>query len=120
MTSDSGAVEAMAAPFSESVPDIAAKAVYDAVDPLSGDHIATVIHMSEHLFWDNQMPGDTDIERQLAAVRVICRVAVDATLDALAANISDEMVEAGMEFSFPRAPSATFRAMLTAAKGGRG
>ncbi len=64
----------------------AAQAIYDAIDPLSGDHIATVIHMSDHLFWDGVGAGSelTDIERQLEAVRIICRAAAVAALSAAA------------------------------------
>jgi hypothetical protein len=68
---------ALAGTWTDSAEDRAAKAIYDAVEPLSGDHIATVIHMSDHLFW-HELPGETDIESQLAAVRLICRVAARA------------------------------------------
>lgn len=59
------------------------KAIYDAVEPLSGDPIAVVLHNSDHLFWDDRLPGDTDVERQLAAVRIICDTAARAALQAL-------------------------------------
>lgn len=59
----------------------AARAIYDAEDPLSGDHIATVLHLSDHLFWDSV--GDDsmkDVDCQLEAVRIICRAAARAAL----------------------------------------
>lgn len=59
------------------------KAIYDAVEPLSGDPIAVVLHNSDHLFWDDRLPGNNDIERQLAAVRIICDTAARAALQAL-------------------------------------
>lgn len=59
------------------------RAIYDAVDPLSGDSVGTVIHLSDHLFWDDRVPGDTDIERQLEAVRIVCRAAATAAIAAL-------------------------------------
>jgi len=78
------ALNLIAAPFGDTPSDVAAKAIYDAIDPLSGDPIATVIHMSDHLFWDDRLPGATDIERQLAAVRLICRIAACVVLETVA------------------------------------
>lgn len=71
-----------------------ARAVYDAEDPLSGDTIATVIHMSDHLFWDDTLSGESDTDRQLEAVRIICRAAARAVLQALR-DPTPEMIEAG-------------------------
>lgn len=71
--------DALAAPFADDIEDRAAKAVYDAIEPLSGDPIGVVIHMSDHLFW-HDLPGSIDLESQLAAVRVICRVAAAAAI----------------------------------------
>lgn len=59
------------------------KAIYDAVEPLSGDPIAVVLHLSEHLFWDDRLPGATDVEQQLAAVRIICETAAAAAIAAM-------------------------------------
>jgi hypothetical protein len=64
----------------------AAQAIYDAVDPLSGDTIGTVIHMSDHLFWDDNLEGGTDLEQQIAAVKIVCRAAAEAALTAFLAS----------------------------------
>lgn len=73
-----------------------AKAIYDATDPLSGDPIATLIHVSDHLFWDGVDPEKemTDLERQLEGVRIVCRTAATAALKALR-EPTPAMVEAG-------------------------
>jgi len=75
-----------------------AKAIYDATDPLSGDPIATLVHVSDHLFWDGVDPEKemTDLERQLEGVRIVCRAAAIAALKALREPTS-EMVEAGAD-----------------------
>lgn len=78
VTTPDPALMALAGPWTDSEDDRAAKAIYDAEDPLSGDPIGVVIHLSDHLFLDDRLPGETGIEKQLAAVRVICRVAARA------------------------------------------
>ena len=67
----------------EALVERVARAIFDKTEPLSGDAIGTVIHMSEHLFWDDRLPGNTDIDRQLAAVRIICKEAANAALAAI-------------------------------------
>ena len=69
----------------DSMVERCAKAIYDATDPLSGDPIATLIHVSDHLFWDGVQPDKemTDIERQLEAVQEVCRAAARAAINAL-------------------------------------
>lgn len=96
---DSGFVQAFArhrlAALSQSARPVAsegeavehvAQAIFDAIDPLSGDTIGTVIHMSDHLFWDDDVKGKTDLECQIDAVKTVCRAAAEAALRAIATS----------------------------------
>lgn len=56
------------------------KAVFDAIDPNTGDTIGTTIHMSVEMAY-----GDGEIEQQLVAVHKTCRAAFTAALQAIEA-----------------------------------
>lgn len=63
--------------------DMVARAIYDATEPLSGDHISTVLVASDHLFPNHEhLEGNsTSKAYQLAAMdvcRTIARVAIEA------------------------------------------
>lgn len=49
-----------------------ARAIYDAVDTISGDTIATVISMPSHLF-ETIDDGETEVEAVLRATMSVCR-----------------------------------------------
>jgi len=70
--------------------ELAAQAIYEAIDPHSGDTIATVIHNSDHLFWESAEDNDADLAKQLEAVKEICRVAAQAALDVARAQASSD------------------------------
>lgn len=105
-----------------SVVEKLARAIYDATDPLGGDPIATLIHVSDHLFWDGVQPDKemTDLERQLSAVQEVCRSAARAALKALR-DPTPEMVEAGQQCeAWGGDGGQIYRAMIDAALDGEG
>lgn len=70
-------------PDSEMVERVA-KAIYDATDPLSGDHIATVIVASEHLFPGRQhTEGNSSSKAYQLAAMDVCRAAARAAIEAM-------------------------------------
>lgn len=62
--------------------ELVAEAIYDAVDTISGDTIATVISMSSHLF-ETIDDGETEVEAVLRATMSVCRDAARAAIAAL-------------------------------------
>lgn len=54
-----------------------ARAIYDAIDPNSGDSIATTIHLTEHI------PPHGTVAEQLEQVMNTCRAAADAAIAAM-------------------------------------
>lgn len=62
--------------------EIVAQAIYDAVDTISGDTVATVISMSSHLF-ETIDDGETEVEAVLRATMSVCRDAARAAIAAL-------------------------------------
>lgn len=69
-----------------------ARAVYDATDPITGDPIATTLHLSELSFYTGP------VEEQLKQVMEVCLAAADAVLDALR-EPTPEMIEARRRFN---------------------
>lgn len=70
-----------------------ARAIYDATDPLSGDPVAVVIHMSDLLHWEGVASGQMmpDIERQKLAIMEVCRAAATAAIGVCQAEAADEI-----------------------------
>lgn len=66
-----------------------AQAIYDAVDTISGDTIATVVSMSDHLF-EIIDDGETEVEAVLRATMSVCRDAARAAIAALDKARGDE------------------------------
>lgn len=56
-----------------------AKAICDAEDSQSGDHVGTVIYASEHLFYE-VAPGETEAEACRRATMGVCRDAARAAI----------------------------------------
>jgi len=95
-----------------------AEAIYSADEPLSGDTIGAVIHMSDHLFYDS-IEGKTDLECQIAAVKIICRAAAKAATAAMFEMMpTGEMLQAGNRVWLDGGNERQiFEAMMNAARG---
>lgn len=85
---------------SDSMIEKVARAIYDAEEPLSGDHVATVLISSDHLFPQGQhLEGNpTSKAYQLAAMdvcRTIARAAIEATAPLVERAFKDGLAYAG-------------------------
>lgn len=61
--------------------EAAARAIYDAPDTQSGDHVGTVIWMSEHLFYDD-VDGEPVRDKAWRACQPVCMDAAQAAITA--------------------------------------
>lgn len=77
-----------------------AKAIYDGLDPLSGDSIGTVIVASEHLFPNHEhLKGNSSSKAHQLAAMDVCRAAARAAVDA-AMEPTPEMLAAAVASGF--------------------